>query len=96
MRQQAGGAVEIVLRVALCDDLEIPDRRLELAEVNLGDAAPVDRIGVIGSNRDRPVVARSRLRVVALVEIEIRELLEVSDGRIFLRTEGHFYCVGKR
>ena len=84
MREQGDGAVQVVFRIALRDHLEILHRRLEVTEVNLGDAATVERVGLFVARRDRAIVAGARLRVVAFVEVELGELLEVADRGVFL------------
>jgi hypothetical protein len=50
--------------------------------MNLGDAAAIDRIGLVRARRDRLVVAGARPREVLLVHVQVRQLFVVADRRI--------------
>ena len=74
--------MKTVLRVPRRDLLQITDSGGEVSQVDGGDAVAVERVGAVGTRRDRFLVALARASVLSLLEIQIAELFVIADGRI--------------
>ena len=79
MGEQRDGTMQVVLRIARRDGLQVADRGFEIAQVNLGDAATVDRIELVGARPNGLVVALAGALEVAGIEIQVGQLLVVPD-----------------
>src|SRR5882672_12122823 len=73
MRQKTQRPVRVVLRVPRRHAFEVLDGGGKVAELNVGDPSSIERIEVRRPRRDRLVETLARLRVRALIEIEIAE-----------------------
>src|SRR5207248_3946449 len=82
IREQAGSAVIVISRILGKDMLQIVYSRRIVAQLQLAESAPVERIGRIRSCRDRAVIAPARPSVLAIFKIKISKLLIISRRRI--------------
>src|SRR5580700_4760137 len=78
MSQQACGTMEIIVRIGGDYALQIGRSRREISHLNLGDAAPVERIDRVGSRRNSFVITGTRAGKISVVEIEQAKFLIVS------------------
>src|SRR4029077_11321961 len=81
MGAQAGGALEVVLRVTRGDELEIGGGGLEVLQSQCAQRAAVERIDRVRL-RDHPIEAVARPRELTVVEIQVAELLVIADRGI--------------
>lgn len=77
--QKPLGSLKVVIRIGGNRALEIRNRRGEIAQLDLSDAAPVERIDRIGSRRDRLIVASACPCKVAVVKIEQAKFFVVAS-----------------
>src|ERR1700683_3414688 len=82
MSQQPFGTLKVVIRISRNRALEIGNRRREIPQFDLSDAAAVEGIDGISSRRDRPIVASACPGKVAVVKIEQAEFFVVARRRI--------------
>src|SRR5205807_3902619 len=80
--EKSVGTVKVVFGIVVYRTLQIGDGGGEVSKFDLGDAAPVERIHVIGARGDGFVVAGAGFREIAVVEIEKSEFFVVSGRRI--------------
>ena len=80
--EEAGGAVEVVLRILGDDAREVGDGGGQIVERQRGEAAAIVRIDRRGARRDRAVVELARLGRLAVLEVEVGQLFEVSRRRV--------------
>ena len=82
MRQQSGGAAEIIVRLFADGPLEVRQRSRGVSQQNRTHSAPVKRIERIGPRGNRLVERGARLRQLAVIHIKVAELFIISRRRI--------------
>src|SRR6476661_8536372 len=77
--------MEIVLRVARNDIFQIGDGGREIVQLNLGHAAPIDRMkGIVPGSRDRLAVTLTRPGKLAFVEVDVAQFFIIARCRVYL------------
>ena len=67
VRQQAGGTVGIVFRIARDDVLQVPDGSRKVTQVDFSNTAAIENIEQIGTRGDRLVITLPRACEVSLI-----------------------------
>ena len=82
MGEQAGGALEVIVRLLADDSLKIRNRGREITQLDGAHAAAIERIRGVGTSRDGLVECRARIGGPAVVHVEVAEFLVISGRRV--------------